>query len=174
MVFSLILLRSLRVYILNNYSFQSRWIMALGIFTSPLRASVHFCSHYSPRFQRKIVNCQLYANNSQLYVAFKTNDAASIKNRIESGVGDICRCMNRHDLELNEHKTEVVLISWKCRDGLSVDYVNIGIERIHLSDKAIGLGAVLDKHTSFEHHIKHLYKSLVCQFRIFFSRSKST
>ena len=80
--------------------------------------------------------------------------------------------MNRHDLELNEHKTEVVLISSKCRDGLSMNYVNIGIERIHLSDKAIGLGVVLDKQMSFEHHIKHLYKSLVCQFRIFFFKIK--
>ena len=39
---------------LNNYSFQSRCLVALGIFTSPLCASVNN-SHYSPRFQRIIV-----------------------------------------------------------------------------------------------------------------------
>ena len=59
-----------------------------------------------------------YADDSQVYVAFKTNDATSIKNRIESCVGDICRWMNRNDLKLNEHKTEVVLLSSKFRDGL--------------------------------------------------------
>ena len=77
--------------------------MALGIFTSPLRAAVNF-QPLSPRFQRMIVNYPLYADDSQLYVSFKTNDATLIKNRIESGFGDICRWMNRHDLKLNEHQ----------------------------------------------------------------------
>ena len=39
-----------------------------------------------------------YADDSQVYVAFKTNDASSIKNRIECSVGNICRWMNRNDL----------------------------------------------------------------------------
>jgi len=91
-----------------------------------------------------------------------------ISNRIESCVSDICRWMNRNDLKLNEHKIEVVLISSKFRDGPSLDYVNIGNERIPLSDKATSLGVVLDKHMSFGHHIKHLCKSVVCHFRNLF------
>ena len=67
--------------------------------------------------------------------------------------------MNRNDLKLNEHKTEVVLISSKFRDGPSLDYVNTGNERIPLSDKATSLGVVLHKHMSFDHHRKHLCKS---------------
>ena len=39
----------------------------------------------------------------------------------------------------NEHKTEAVLISWKFRDGPSLDYVKIGNERIYLSGKATSL-----------------------------------
>ena len=70
--------------------------------------------------------------------------------------------------ELNEHKTEVVHICSKFRDGPSLDCVNIGNERIPLSDKATSLGVVLDKHMSFDHHIKHLCKSLVCHFRNLF------
>ena len=48
MASSLILLRSLLVYILKQL-FQSPWIVALGIFTSPLLASLNY-NHYSPRF----------------------------------------------------------------------------------------------------------------------------
>ena len=48
------------------------------------------------------ISYHLYADDSQLYVAFETNDAPSIKIRIESCVGDICRWMNRNDLKLNE------------------------------------------------------------------------
>ena len=39
----------------------------------------------------------------------------------------------------NEHITEVVLISSKFRNGPSLDYVNIGNERIYLSGKATSL-----------------------------------
>ena len=35
----------------------------------------------------------------------------------------IRRWVNRNDLKLNEHKTEVVLISSKFRDGPSLGYV---------------------------------------------------
>jgi len=73
------------------------------------------------------INYHLYADDSQLYVAFKTNDASLVKNRIESCVGNICRWMNRNDLKLNEHKTEVVLISSKFRDGPSLYYVIMNI-----------------------------------------------
>lgn len=41
----------------------------------------------------------------------------------------------------NEHKTKVVFISSKFRDGPSLDYVNIGNERIYLSGKATSLTA---------------------------------
>ena len=44
------------------------------------------------------ITYHLYADDSQVYVAFKTNDASSIKNRIESSVGNICRWMNHNDL----------------------------------------------------------------------------
>ena len=80
--------------------------------------------------------------------------------------------MNRNDLKLNEHKTEVVLISSKFRDGPSLGYVSIGNEKIPLSDKAASLGVVLDKQMSFDHHMKHLCKSLVCQFRNLFKIRK--
>ena len=63
------------------------------------------------------VSYHLYSDDSQLHVAFKTNDASSIKDWTESCVGEICCLMNRNDLKLNEHKTEVALISLKFRDS---------------------------------------------------------
>ena len=44
------------------------------------------------------ITYHLYADDGQVYLAFKTNDASSIKTRIESCVGNICRWMNRNDL----------------------------------------------------------------------------
>ena len=54
----------------------------------------------------------LYADESNLYVAFKTNDASSVKNGIESCVGDICRWMNRNDFKLNEIRKFVMALPW--------------------------------------------------------------
>ena len=71
------------------------------MYTSPLRDVIESYN----------INYNMYADDSQLYVAFKTNDASSIKNLIESCVCEICRWMNSNYLKLNEHKTEVVLIS---------------------------------------------------------------
>ena len=49
--------------------------------------------------ERYNINYHLHTDDSlELYVAFKTNDATSIKNRIESCVGNICRWMNHNDL----------------------------------------------------------------------------
>ena len=50
-VSSLILLRSLRVYTIKQLFFSILIIVALGIFNSPLHASV-INNHHSPRFQR--------------------------------------------------------------------------------------------------------------------------
>ena len=44
------------------------------------------------------ITYHLYADDGQVYLAFKINDASSIKTRIESCVGNICRWMNRNDL----------------------------------------------------------------------------
>ena len=49
----------------------------------------------------------LYADDSQVYLAFKINDASSIKNRIESCVGNICRWMNHNDLRERTY-------NWSC------------------------------------------------------------
>ena len=53
-------------------------------------------------------------------------------------------------------------MSSKFRDGPSLDYVNIEND----DGKATSLEVVLDKHMSFDRHVKHLCKSLICHFRI--------
>ena len=50
--------------------------------------------------------------------------------------------------------------------------MNTANERIPLPDKATSLGVVLDKYMSFDHHIRHLRKSLVCHFRNLFKIRK--
>ena len=66
--------------------------------------TVLYLMHTSPlsdiikRYNIISITYHLYADDSQVYVAFKTNDTSSIKNRIESCIGNICRWMNRNHL----------------------------------------------------------------------------
>ena len=114
-----------------NESYSSKHVLSVGVPQGSVLGPVLYLMYTSPVsdvIESYNINYHLYADDSQLYVAFKTNDASLVKNRIESCVGDICRWMNRNDLKLNEHKTEVVLISSKFRDGPSLYYVNIASE----------------------------------------------
>lgn len=61
------------------------------------------------------INYHLNADDTQFYVAFKTNDLSSVKNRLENCVGDICRWLSRKDLKLNEQnwsRAHTFEISW--------------------------------------------------------------
>ena len=62
--------------------------------------------------------------------------------------------MNCNDLKLDQDKTEIVLISSKFRNGLILNYVNVGNKRITLSDKVTSPGVVLDKKMCFDYRIQ--------------------
>ena len=55
----------------------------------------------------------LYANDTQLYFAFKSVDVDAAKSRVESCISAICRWMDLNELKLNHGKTEVMLIHSK-------------------------------------------------------------
>ena len=77
-----------------NESYSSKCVLSVGVPQGSVLGPVLFLMHKSPLqdvIESYNINYHLYADDSQLYVAFKTNDASSIKNRIENCVGDICR-----------------------------------------------------------------------------------
>ena len=61
------------------------------------------------------INYHLNADDTQFYVAFKTNDLSSVKNRLENCVGDICRWLSRKDLKLNEQ-------NWSCAHTFEISW----------------------------------------------------
>ena len=61
------------------------------------------------------INYHLNADDTQFYVALKTNDLSSVKNRRENCVGDICRWLSRKDLKLNEQ-------NWSCAHTFKISW----------------------------------------------------
>ena len=71
---------------------------------------------------------QLYADDIQLYFAFKSADVDSTKLRVENCISAICRWMDLN--ELKHDKTEVMLIHSKYRPSPSFQSLYVGDESV--------------------------------------------
>ena len=75
----------------------------------------------------------LYADDSQHYISFKTDcfaDLAQAKSSVELCVKDIDCWMTNNMLELNQEKTELIVISSKFRPKPAISYISVGDEQI--------------------------------------------
>ena len=104
-------LKCFESYLCNRTQFLNKRVLSvdvpqgsvLGLYYTPY---IHLLSVILWRVIISITH-HLYADDSQVYLAFKINDASSIKNRIESCVGNICRWMNHNDLRERTY-------NWSC------------------------------------------------------------
>ena len=69
------------------------------------------------------LNYHLYADDTQLYLAFKTNHLNLAIDRVLSCVSKISCWMERNDLKLNPDKTGILLIHSRFREGPALDYL---------------------------------------------------
>ena len=69
------------------------------------------------------LNYRLHADDTQLYLAFKTDDANSAIDRVVSCVSEISGWMEQNDLKLNPEKTDILLIHSRFREGPALDYL---------------------------------------------------
>ena len=103
-----------------------------------------------------------YADDTQLYVAFKTDcldKMVECKTTIEQCVRDIDNWMVIKKVKLNQDKTEVVLISSRYRPRPPLDSLQIGNVTVVPSSSARNLGVIFDKCLNFGEHIKLICKS---------------
>ena len=93
----------------------------------------------------------LYADDTQLYLAFKTTHMNLAIDRVVSCVSEIISCwMEQNDLRLNPDKTDILLIHSSFRERPALDYLQFMDERISISDKVRSLGVIFDKHMTFD------------------------
>ena len=103
-----------------------------------------------------------YADDTQLYVAFKTDcldKMVGCKTTIEQCVRDIDNWMVINKLKLNQDKSEVVFISLRYRPRPPLDCLQIGNVTVVPSSSARNLVVIFDKCFNFEEHIKSICKS---------------
>ena len=118
-------------------------------YTRPLGA---ICRKYG-------ISYHFYADDTQLYVAFKPGDELQTKERLESCISEIREWMGRNFLKLNDSKTEFVIIGSNIqRRGISTNSVRIGDQDIAASESVRNIGAMLDCQLSMKPQV-----SAVCR-----------
>ena len=112
----------------------------------------------------------LYADDSQLYISFKTDcfaDLAQAKSSVELCVKDIDWWMTNSMLKLNQEKTELIVISSKFRPKPTISYVSVGDEQILPKSSARNLGVIFDECCNMVEHVNKICKTSYYHLRTF-------
>jgi len=129
-----------------------------GSVLGPLLYSL-YTSPIADIIKRHNLDYHLYADDTQLYISFKTNsfaDLCTAKSSVQLCVKDIDRWMTNNMLKLNQDKTELVVISSKFHPRPFIDSVLVGDECICPKVSARNLGVILDECLSMEEHIRRI------------------
>ena len=108
-----------------------------------------------------------YADDTQLYLSFDSlsgEGQASAVHSIEACVSEIDEWMRLNKLKLNSDKSELLVISSKCRPRPSLDSISISEQVVNLSVSARNLGFIVDDSLPLEKHVNSISKS--CYYHI--------
>ena len=107
------------------------------------------------------LNYHFYADDTQLYVAFKNYNIHSITDWIANCVSDTCLWMEENKLKLNEEETDILLIHSKFQNSPSLDEIILGNEQLTMAGIVTNLGIIFDKEILFNDHINQLCRTFI-------------
>ena len=112
--------------------------------------------------RRHGIECHFYADDSQLYIAFRPRDVTSRDEavaRVEACVADIRIWMRSNYLKLNDDKTELLILGTSPRTVTNLSII-IGDDRIEVGEKPPrNLGVFFDCSLTMDFHIRKIAKS---------------
>ena len=104
----------------------------------------------------------LYADDTQLYLAFEPTDSSKKKSveHLEACIAKIRSWMAENFLKLNDDKTEFLILG-TCEQlkKLSQTTLHIGESEIKPTDSARNIGAIFDSNMNMEKHVDTICKS---------------
>ena len=118
---------SSRAQLVNiNQSYSTKRDLLVGVPQGSVLGPLLYLLYTVP-ISDVITNCHLnyhlHADDTQLYLAFKTDDVNSAIDRVVSCVSEISGWMEQNDLKLNPEKTDILLIHSQFREGPALDYL---------------------------------------------------
>ena len=110
------------------------------------------------------VSIHLYADDTQLYIAFDPLDHENALSTIESCIAEIREWMRQNCLKLNDTKTEFMVMGSKHQLSLVENVsLKIGTEDIQSVPKARNIGAVFDASLEMKDQVNQVTKSCYAQ-----------
>ena len=128
------------------------YVNLIAVYRRAVLGPLLYVLHTSPVadiIKRHNLTYHLYADDTQLYVSFKLGSddlLSSAKASIEICVQEINNWMILNGLKLNEEKTELLLLSSRCRrrPSLMTFFIRVGGETVQPSSSVHNLGVILD------------------------------
>jgi hypothetical protein len=136
-----------------------------SIYTQPLQVVIEACDMFF----------HLYADDTQLYMAFNPKCPLSINNmkdKIEQCTANIGAWMNSHFLKLNGEKTELLVVTKPSLAYNSSFSMCICSSTIQSSDCVRDLGVNLDSFLKMESHIRSVCKKAYYQLHLIYKVRK--
>ena len=100
-----------------------------------------------------------YADNTQLYISFSTNNDVKLTNtvgKIEECLSDLDKWMSLNKLKLNKDKKEILYLYSKHNPQQSVPSIRFGQDVIHPSQFARNIGVINDSTMTMLPHISSI------------------
>ena len=129
--------------------------LAFTLYTAPLNDLI----------KQHGMKAMFYADDTQIYVTFKSTDRDEVVNRLSACIADIRVWAARNKLALNDAKTEVIHCTSKFCQQPSLLGISIGESLLCPAPHARNLGVVFDRHITMKKHIQTLCKSAMAAIR---------
>jgi len=125
-----------------------------------------YTSPLSDIIDEQAVPHQLYADDTQLYVSFSTDDSTDSLHRLKDCLENVQKWMFLNKLKLNPDKTEFLLIGHERQRGKYLDLFHHSLLNIPTqpSKTARNLGVTFDQNFCFKSHISKVCSS--CYYHI--------
>ena len=105
------------------------------------------------------LQCIIYADDTQVYVTFNSEDTNNILPVIELCVRDIKRWMVTNMLMLNDSKTEIIHLTSRFIQSSPISSIQIGDSDVDTASSARNLGVVIDSNMTMSKQINSICKS---------------
>ena len=135
-----------------------------GSVLGPVAFLIYMCPVFNIAKLHGIIMHQ-YADDTQLYLAFDFKKQEEAMAKMEACVNDIRLWMKLNKLQLNEDKTELLVIApARQAHKVRINSIKIGDSVVNASQSAKNLGTTFDKTMSLDQHVSSLVKS--CNFQL--------